>query len=362
MKVSLRKKKNKSGTVSLYLDIYHEGQRQYEYLDLFLVTGTTPQAKKQNKETLTLAETVRSQKQLDLQKGVYGFKVEKKDGTKDFIAFFNAMRDDRGGTNYDNWFGASKYLHNYTKGKLLFKDLTPEFLEGFKKYLQTTNIIGRKNKLATNSTVSYFNKVRAAINHAYELDLLDANPVKKVRAIKQADSNREYLTIEELKAVSKVDCRYPILKNAFMFSALTGLRWSDINLLTWGNIQHTKDGGYSLKFRQKKTDGQEYLPINDQAIQYLGETGEKNERVFVGLKYSAYMNVELSKWIMKAGITKDITFHCARHTHATLLLSNGVDIYTVSKLLGHRDLKTTEIYAKVIDQKKIDAVKSIPQL
>ena len=74
------------------------------------------------------------------------------------------------------------------------------------------------------------------------------------------------------------------------------------------------------------------------------------------------MNVELSKWVMKAGITKDITFHCARHTHATLLLTNGVDLYTVSKLLGHKDIKTTQIYAKIIDQKKISAVNSIPQL
>lgn len=74
------------------------------------------------------------------------------------------------------------------------------------------------------------------------------------------------------------------------------------------------------------------------------------------------MNVGLYKWIADAGIKKKITFHCARHTHAVLLLENGTDIYTVSKMLGHRELKTTQIYAKIVDSKKIEAVKSIPML
>jgi integrase len=362
MKVTLREKQNKSGSTSLYLDIYHDGKREYEYLNLFLESGNTPSVKRQNKKTIETAEAVRSERLVQLQKGIYGFKTEKKAGKNDFLAFYQGMLNERDGTNRDNWFGAFKYLKAYTNGKLMFKDINVDFLEGFKKYLQTTKTMGTNGgkHLAVNSTLSYFNKIRAAINRAYELDYLDVNPVKKVKAIKQADANREYLTREELSRADKTECRYPVLKSAFMFSALTGLRWSDINLLTWGQIQYSKDIGWSVKFRQKKTDGQEYLPFNEQALKYLGNKGDSGDKIFVGLKYSAYMNVELSKWIMKAGITKDITFHCARHTHATLLISNGVDIYTVSKLLGHKDLKTTEIYAKVIDKKKIDAVKSLP--
>lgn len=74
------------------------------------------------------------------------------------------------------------------------------------------------------------------------------------------------------------------------------------------------------------------------------------------------MNVALTQWMCKAGITKHITFHCGRHTYATYLLTQGEDIYTVSKLLGHRELKTTQVYAKVIDQKKRDAVNSFNTL
>ena len=91
----------------------------------------------------------------------------------------------------------------------------------------------------------------------------------------------------------------------------------------------------------------------------LGEEKEKTERVFKGLKYSAWHNVKLAQWVLRAGITKNITFHCARHTYATLQLTMGTDIYTVSKLLGHRELKTTQIYAKVIDNKKKEAANKI---
>jgi integrase len=94
------------------------------------------------------------------------------------------------------------------------------------------------------------------------------------------------------------------------------------------------------------------LPISDEAYSLLGERKDPKNKVFEGLTYSAYQNKHLAKWIGLAGIEKDITFHCFRHTFATLLLSKGTDIYTVSKMLGHRELKTTQGYAKIIDQTK----------
>ena len=115
-------------------------------------------------------------------------------------------------------------------------------------------------------------------------------------------------------------------------------------------------------FRQKKTKGFEYLDISDQAVKYLGERGKPDERVFIGLKYSAWHNMALQRWCMDAGINKTITFHCGRHTFAVLQLSLGTEIYTVSKLLGHKELKTTEVYARILDEKKREAVNKIPEL
>jgi integrase len=124
-------------------------------------------------------------------------------------------------------------------------------------------------------------------------------------------------------------------------------------------VQHSNEIGHYIRFRQQKTKGAETLPISEQAFSLLGEQFENEERVFIGLKYSAWHNLKLQQWVMKAGISKTITFHCARHTYATLQLTLGTDIYTVSKLLGHKDLKTTQVYAKIIDEKKKDAANKI---
>ena len=142
------------------------------------------------------------------------------------------------------------------------------------------------------------------------------------------------------------------MKRAALFSALTGLRFSDIKNLVWAELEFIEGNGYFIQFKQQKTKGVEMMPISDQAYSLLGESKDPNDKVFEGLNYSAYENKHLSNWIKAAGITKDITFHCFRHTFATLQLSGGTDIYTVSKMLGHRELKTTQIYAKIIDQTK----------
>ncbi len=364
MRITLRKRKLKDGRTTLYLDIYNNGKRDYEFLNLYLVPAKNALERETNKKTLLLAEAVKGEKQVQAQNGIYGFKGDD-NGKKDFLAFFKALAEEKynlaSGTAA-MWKQSYNHLKKYSGNNLLFKDLNEEFIEGFKKYLLTENLTKSKTKLAQNSVHSYFNKFRAAINKAYETRLLDVNPLRAVKSVKQVDTKREYLTLEELKALSDTPCRYDNLKRAFLFSALTGLRWSDINKLVWSEVQHSQQTGYSIVFRQKKTKGQEYLPITEQAYSLLGERAEQDERVFVGLRYSAYMNLELSKWVMKAGITKDITFHCARHTNATLLLTNGTDLYTVSKLLGHKDIKTTQIYAKIVDEKKRQAVNTIPSI
>lgn len=187
------------------------------------------------------------------------------------------------------------------------------------------------------------------------------NYAQQVKSFKQAESQREYLTHSELEKLAQTDCKYSILKKAFIFSCLTGLRWSDIQALTWSDIRD-EDGISRVNFRQKKTEGVEYLYISKQARELLGNRLSPNDRVFIGLKYSAYMNVELQRWVVSAGISKQITFHCARHTNAVLLLENGTDIYTLSKRLEHREIRTTAIYAKIVDSKMKEVAEIIPEI
>jgi integrase len=172
------------------------------------------------------------------------------------------------------------------------------------------------------------------------------------------------LTIQELNKLVKTPCSDQLMKRAALFSSLTGLRFSDINKMIWSELEYIENEGYFINFKQKKTKGVEVMPISEQAYSFtLGQDNPKdmpqNQKVFEGLKYSAYHNKHLYQWIGAAGITKKISFHNFRHTFATLQLFSGTDIYTVSKMLGHKDLKTTQIYAKIVDESKRTAANKI---
>lgn len=360
MKVTLRQR-NQGGKTSLYLDYYHNGKRKTEYLKLYLYPNPkTKDQKDLNKKTLQLAESIMAQKQVEIQNGYYGFRnQEKLKGS--FIKYIKILTDKRSDSlgNYGNWDSMRKHLESFVPDDITFAQVDRKFVEDFKYYLdkevKTKNNLG----LSQNSKYSYFNKFRAALKQAVKDGILNINPAEGVESFKQGEPEREFLTMEELQACANTDCKIPQLKTAFLFSCLTGLRWSDIHKLVWSEIQHSKEMGYYIRFRQKKTKGAETLPISQQAVEILGERQDNTVKVFKGLKYSASLNIKLQQWVMQAGISKSITFHCARHTYATLQLTFGTDIYTVSKLLGHKELKTTQVYAKIIDDKKKEAANKI---
>lgn len=373
-KVKLRQKAISGNRQSLYLDFYpaithpETGElTRREFLGLYLFDkAKNPIDKQHNKETLQVAEQIRQKRENHLNKPeIYtGYEKEqlkiKERGEQNFVAYFKSLADKRKASNHDNWVSAYNYLETFTKGNLKFADLNEKFCNDFKEYLLTTKSNkSSKTTLAQNSAVSYFNKLKAALKQAFKDGYLINNLNAKVEPIKQAETRRNFLTIAELNSLIKTDCKNPLLKRAALFSALTSLRFSDIKKLVWGEIHHSVETGYSIQFTQQKTKGVEVLPISEQAYSLLGERKEPTDKVFDGLVYSAYENRHLYQWIGAAGITKDITFHCFRHTFATLQISKGTDIYTVSKMMGHRDLKTTQIYAKVIDQAKREAADKI---
>jgi len=373
-KVKLRQKEISGNRQSLYLDFYpaiphpETGEpTRREFLGLYVFDkAKNPFDKQHNKETEQLAEQIRQKKENYLNKPeVYtGYELEqlkiREQGEQNFVEYFKSLADKRKASNFDNWVSAYKYLETFTKGNLKFADLNEKFCTDFKEYLLTTKSNkSNKTTLAQNSAVSYFNKVKAALKQAYKDGFLQTDLNGKIQPIKQAETQRNFLTIEELNSLVKTDCQNLLLKNAALFSALTGLRFSDIQKLVWGELEYIEGNGYFIQFTQQKTKGVEMMPISEQAYSLLGERKEPTDKAFEGLTYSAYSNKHLYQWIGAAGISKDITFHCFRHTFATLQLSKGTDIYTVSKMLGHRELKTTQIYAKIIDQTKREAADKI---
>jgi len=367
IKVKLRKKPITDGRTSLYLDYYpaipHPDtgkQTRREFLGMYLFNRPkTPADKQQNSETMALAETIRAKRQIEVQSGAYGF-LSKKTLNTCFVAYCEELAASRTGSNKEGWESALHYLRDFTGGSLKVSELTPKKCRDFRAYMMKATSQRNEEPLAVNSVVSYFNKFKAALKQAYKDGLISTDLNVKVESIKPEETHREYLTLEELQTLARTELPlFPVLKQAALFSALTGLRYSDIEALTWRQIRYDAVNGYSIAFRQEKTDGVEYMPVSEQAVTLLGDRGADSQLILPGLTYSAYWNKVLKQWIKEAGITKPITFHSFRHTFATLQLSLGTDIYTVSKMLGHRELKTTQIYAKIVDQAKREAANKI---
>lgn len=282
----------------------------------------------------------------------------------DFIKYFEDLRDKRHQNSSKsirvNWDREVKLMKMFTEGKpMIFSTIDMNLLEDYKNFLINAPQGGSKKGTITRNTAStYFSIFKAGLHQAFIDGYLTVDIAAKAKNIAYSDKQREYLTIDELNTLAATPCDRPIMKRASLFSALTGMRHSDIQKLKWKEM--IKDGEhYRILFTQQKTKGVQYMPISDQAYQLCGERGEPDRLVFEGLQDPSWINKPLERWIKAAGITKHITFHCFRHTYATLQLTNGTDIYTVSKMLGHTKVTTTQIYAKIVDEKKEQAADTI---
>lgn len=361
IKVALRKKKISKGRQSLYLDFYppishpETGKpTRREFLNMYIMEKPkTATEIKENKAIISLAESIRASRFLEIQQGTYGFSDDSKK-KESFVDFFADLVKQRYTTksNYDNWTSAFKYFKGYYSDGLTMGEINERAIEDYRDYLEGLD-------LAQNTKHSYFSKLKAAIREAFRRRYLAENYAERIKGIKVEEVRREFVTLEEIQRLAKTECELPVLKQAFLFSAFTGLRFSDCQQLRWIDLQDMEDGSSLIRFRQKKTKGEQTLNLPNTARKILGERRKDNQLIFKNLKYSAWNNLKLRQWVKDAEINKDITFHCARHSFATLLMTEGADLYTVSKLLGHKNIQTTQIYAKIVDRLKIDAMNKL---
>lgn len=271
--IRLRQRKMPTGNISLYLDIYLNGRRTYEYLKMYLVPELTRADREKNRETLKLADAVRAKRVVELRNGQFGFQPTTSPSIR-FFDYYRAMCEKRLGTesrgNWGNWYSCLHHLKKYEKREnITFADITPEWVQGFKDYLENEAVAWghdfrkriKDKPLARNSKLSYFNKLRACLNQAIEEGVILTNPMRGIDGFKPEEGTRMYLTLDEVRKLAVTECEYPQIKAAFLFSCLTGLRRSDVLRLTWGDVH--KQGEFTrIIFRQKKTSGQEYLDIS----------------------------------------------------------------------------------------------------
>ncbi len=349
MSVKLRKKKLKDGRTSLYLDIYAPGhKREYEFLKMYIDKNMN---KDQRKEVQDMANEVRVKRELELQASFNDVSISSKK-KKNFITYFEDYTKKK---NDNVHLSALKKLKEYANNKPVpFSAINTTFLEGFQEILL--------EKVSVNSAATYYMKLNTVLNSAVREKIINSNPANRVKKIKHQDVIRTFLTIDELKVLASTECPDPEVKRAFLFSCFTGLRYSDVKNLTWGEIKEDK-----IHFRQRKTSDVEYLPLSQSAMDLINGGREENtipmpsNKIFK-LRNRVYDNNIIKRWIARAGIDKPITYHSSRHSFATMSLTQGVDLYTVSKLLGHSDISTTQIYAKIIDKKLREAADKLPTI
>lgn len=353
--IRLRQRKTSTGLTSLYLDIYINGKRSYEYLRLYLVPEKNREDKRKNNETLQLAEAIKAKRLVELRNGEFGFKSAS-DNDVNFFAYYERLMNTRKEHTRMIWNAVIKTLMLFDDKlkERTWADIDKNYIKRFAQYLD-------RSGLSQNSKFIYFSKIAACCNKAVADGVIQSSPTLGVEKPKKEDTERQYLTIDEVRRLAETDCNYPRLKDAFLFSCLTGLRCSDIISIKWANV-FNNDNFTRIVFNQKKTKGLEYLDITPEAAILMGERGKDDERVFIFPTWSLTLAKNITKWCKDAGITKHITFHCARHTFATMMIELDTDLYTVSKLLGHRNIATTQIYAKMVDKKKQEAALKIPKI
>ncbi|MDR2095490.1 MAG: site-specific integrase [Treponema sp.] len=337
----------------IYLDIHVNGRRKWESLHLSVSTD-----KQQNREVMRLAEICRSKRESQMVSGEWGL-LDPVGSKKTLYTYLNELGEGRS-KQKDRIVKVKPYLEEYPGGTAIqIGQITERWFFGFQEYLL------KNSGLSKSSANSYAAAVRMALRKAVQDGIIPRNPAVAVKSIFVPETDKVFLNSEEIQRLAHTPMGGELgadVRRAFLFGCFSGLRVSDLKSLIWGDIEHNP---LQIVKRQKKTGNKVFIPLHESAWQIVndGAIHAYTELVFPRLgSIKSSVNDYLTRWAAKAGIDKHIGWHTARHTFAVLSLENGAEIYTVSKLLGHTNLKTTQVYAQATDKMKRDAVNALPRI
>lgn len=383
MKVEIKERNLTAGNRGLYLEYYEKGFRKRENLHLYLIPDNAPNAKSTNSEVYKKAMEIRSDRILNppsfITKRNNAVKDEDSETNKnmtwlqwvdDYLNWSESCNNSKKMMQHKTNVKAriTAYLKSIKKKEVLLKDVDHKMIAGLfdfmrNKYRNKRQCKANGGKLADFTLVLFEETINAIFNKALREELISFNPmqgVEKKDKFHAPDTHREFLTVEELErflAVETDSKNERTVQLAFGFSCMTGIRLGDVQRLRWSDIKITEDSR-TVAIVQHKTGNPVSNPINDMAMSLLPPRPENDPD---GLVYHLVKKSDnVAKYVRlikdKAGIEKDLTFHCSRHTSATLAITAGADLYTVSKLLGHSSIVSTQVYAKVNMDKKIEAM------
>lgn len=362
----------KDGRRSIYLDCYRDGHRSYEYLKLYLMPGTDDESLRLNEAAMRKAETARRRKLRELKKLPAGNRrlvaaqgsISKKDiSLLEWLSRFKEIQRSRGVHDIYSIERLCGILSDMNCGEIKVRDIGKEFCISFVEYLKTGYKTAKGEYLKPKTVFNRQCTLVTALNVAVREGIIPTNPMNLLSRHERAKTSRgkrEYLTIDEVKRLIATPCGNETVRNAYLFACNCGLRLGDVRKLKWGDI--TQDnGGWMLSVVMNKSEKPVHIPLGVQARRWMpgckdGGKHDADSLVFEHLPGDTSINEILKTWAADAGITKSVTYHTSRHTFATMLLTLGADLYTVSKLLGHSQIKNTQIYAEIINRRKDEAV------
>lgn len=368
--VKLRSKSIKNGNLSLYLDIYYKGQRKYEFLRIYLIPERNKADRMYNHRCLQLAHAIRNRRLVELQASFYSDRQPVCKHSSNFLDYIDLFMKERKKAYRSLCRGLKNHLIRYKGPVIPFDTIDKSFLTGFHRYLKTASVCGNVAKyqsrlLSQGTRWNYFNILSLLLNKAYREGFWEHNPLRELCSEdrpRRAEPIKTYLVMDEVRKLAHTPLERRNVKQAFLFSCLCGLRFSDVKRLQWYNLQTDSCGHTLAEIVQQKTGSLLYLPISAEAMKQLPPSESREGLVFKHLPDASLTGKILKEWVRRAGIRKRVTFHTARHTFATLSLTYGAELYTISKLLGHSSIKVTQIYADIISEKKREAVDAIPPI
>jgi len=360
MSIKLREKLLKDKGRSLYLDIYHNGKRSYDFLGIIINKVDKPEKKK---EKLEIANGIRSLKEIELfSKGTIHTPKHKKN--VDFIKYYEVYLNDYDKKDirmikysfekFKDFLRDKKYISN-TNQTFVASEVNSSICEDFMAYLKSP-----KSKLKGETPHNYFARFRKVLRAAAKAGLFKDSPASGLVFKKSDDSQtlkKQVLFIDELRTLVKTDCGNDEVKRAFLFACQTGLGLAEIKKLKWANIDNLR-----LITTREKTSKKVNIKLSDNALKILGKKGKSDEFIFnIGISDTA-INKDLKTWVNRAEIDKKISFYCGRHTYAVMLLMNGANLKTVAEAMGQSNTQSTVKYLNYVDSLKDHATSSLPEI
>ena len=361
----LRRRKLSDGRESLFIDRTVDGKHEYEFLKLYLVPETSVKAKRENAKTLRQAEEIilaKTEDMVDDKAREEAAKDKSKMPLSDFIDLLMEEYKQRGQPSYRHLRASRTKFEKFYPGARLC-DMDKKFCVDYAEWLQSEPLTPQGKPLAQATAFSSFWNLGITRSSARQKVYIKSNPWELLGShekIQQPEGKREFLTFEEIRKLEQTPYIKENIRKAFLFACYCGLRVGDVTDLRWSDIS-VNGGRHFVSVVMQKNSKPISLPLPAKALSWLPERGEPESSVF-SLPSRTNLRKHLQKWAEQAGLERHLHFHLSRHTYGTMLITAGVDLYTASKMMGHADVRPTQVYAKIVDKKKEEAVSLIDKV